>query len=604
MRGRAGSLNVIGQVIGGGFGQILVRQKAGATLEIGDILVLEEREAGDSLILSVFDLRYASQIDDKMHEMISGVTLEEEEEGTPEGATFYEPDIVNYVIASIRPLARVGTTPAGDGDVPVSTPKALPPFHSTLRPVRREDLAFLEKRNQDGLFVGSIRSGSEVIEDARVMLPVRDIFRHHVLIPATTGRGKSNLVKSMLWNVMDSGTRVGILVLDAHDEYYGKTGRGLKNHGRAADRLVYYTTERHTLPGARTFSINIRAVEPRHFEGIVEFSDAQLRAIHGFYATHGEDWIAAIMGAAGPGDDAAATDAAAEGPHDYNDSDNYNDVPREAGANNHDSNDSSSSSNDDGSNKGDKGRSDSDSPARSTMSVVRRKLEMTLDIYATGKKSRTLHSRNAVFDPDTKGASTVQDIVHDMESGKIVVLDTSQLNSAAELVVGNIVATSLLEKYKYYKTQGTLNQKPVTSIVIEEAPRVIGEDVLASKNDNIYATIAREGRKFQVGLVAVTQLASVIPKAILANMNTKIILGNEMKQEREALIASASQDLSSDDKNIASLDRGEAIITSIFVPFAIPIKVPKFEDLAGDAGAATTGAAGRGDSQRVRVFGQ
>lgn len=595
MRGRTGSLDVIGQVIGGGFGQILVRQKAGATLEIGDILVLEEKgEAGDNLILSVFDLRYASQIDDKMHEMISGVTLEEE--GPPEGSTFYEPDIVNYVIASIRPLARVGTTPAGDGDVPVSTPKALPPFHSTLRPVRREDLAFLEKRNQDGLFVGSIRSGSEVIDDARVMLPVRDIFRHHVLIPATTGRGKSNLVKSMLWNVMDSGTRVGILVLDAHDEYYGKTGRGLKNHGRAADRLVYYTTERHTLPGARTFSINIRAVEPRHFEGIVEFSDAQLRAIHGFYATHGEDWIAAVMGA-GPDGDGAAEDS-----HDHNDSDNYDDAPREAGANSHYSNDSSSN-NDDASSKGGKGGRDSDSPARSTMSVVRRKLEMTLDIYATGKKNRTLHSRNAVFDPDTKGTSTVNDIVHDMESGKIVVLDTSQLNSAAELVVGNIVATSLLEKYKYYKTQGTLDQKPVTSIIIEEAPRVIGEDVLASKNDNIYATIAREGRKFQVGLVAVTQLASVIPKAILANMNTKIILGNEMKQEREALIASASQDLSSDDKNIASLDRGEAIITSIFVPFAIPIKVPKFEDLVGGAGAAA-GTPGRGSSQRVRVFGQ
>ena len=31
-------------------------------------------------------------------------------------------------------------------------------------------------------------------------------------------------------------------------------------------------------------------------------------------------------------------------------------------------------------------------------------------------------------------------------------------------------------------------------------------------------------------------------------MNTKIILGNEMKQEREAIIASASQDLSQDDK--------------------------------------------------------
>ena len=62
-------------------------------------------------------------------------------------------------------------------------------------------------------------------------------------------------------------------------------------------------------------------------------------------------------------------------------------------------------------------------------------------------------------------------------------------------------------------------------------------------------------------------------------MNTKIIIGNEMKHERQAIIESASQDLSDDDRNIASLDKGEAIISSIFVPFAIPIKIPLFQEL-------------------------
>ncbi len=173
----------------------------------------------------------------------------------------------------------------------------------------------------------------------------------------------------------------------------------------------------------------------------------------------------------------------------------------------------------------------------------------------------------------------MEDIVRDIESGKVVVLDTSRLGDEAELIVGNIIASKLLQKYKDAKASGEIDRKPVATIVIEEAPRVIGEDVLTSKNDNIYATIAKEGRKFKVGLTAITQLSSVIPRTILANMNTKIILGNEMKQEREAIIASASQDLSEDDKNIASLDKGEAIITSIFVPFAMPIKVPLFEDI-------------------------
>ena len=37
-------------------------------------------------------------------------------------------------------------------------------------------------------------------------------------------------------------------------------------------------------------------------------------------------------------------------------------------------------------------------------------------------------------------------------------------------------------------------------------------------------------------------------------------------------------------KNIASLDKGEAIVTSIFVPFAMPIKIPLFEDIVKEKG--------------------
>ncbi|MFH1682411.1 MAG: ATP-binding protein, partial [Candidatus Woesearchaeota archaeon] len=97
---------------------------------------------------------------------------------------------------------------------------------------------------------------------------------------------------------------------------------------------------------------------------------------------------------------------------------------------------------------------------------------------------------------------------------------------------------------------------------------------------NIFSTIAREGRKFKVGLVAITQLPSEIPKQVLANMNTKIILGLEMGSERQAVIESSPQDLSDDSRNIASLDKGEAIVTSVFTKFAVPIKIPLFKDFA------------------------
>ena len=137
-----------------------------------------------------------------------------------------------------------------------------------------------------------------------------------------------------------------------------------------------------------------------------------------------------------------------------------------------------------------------------------------------------------------------------------------------------------MERYQNYKTEGTLQEKPTVSIVIEEAPRVLGHEQLEQSGDNIYSTIAREGRKFQIGLIAITQVTSAIPRDILTNLNTKIILGKEMSTERRAIIDSAAQDLSQDDRNIASLDKGEAIVTSIFTKFAVPIQIPKFEDYA------------------------
>ncbi|MGZ7136485.1 MAG: ATP-binding protein, partial [Methanobacterium sp.] len=137
-------------------------------------------------------------------------------------------------------------------------------------------------------------------------------------------------------------------------------------------------------------------------------------------------------------------------------------------------------------------------------------------------------------------------------------------------------SSNIFNKYKNYNSK-ELKDKPVISIVIEEAPRVLSQEAVESYGGNIYGTIAREGRKFKIGLIAITQLSSVIPRVILANMNTKIILGNEMSPERSAIINSASQDLSDDDRIIASLDKGEAIVSSVFTRFAIPIYTPEFE---------------------------
>lgn len=504
--------NIAGQVVGGEIGNVLIRQQSGSSLEIGDLLVAEEDD--HIMILQVFGLQYGSQRDDRTLEMISGMDLEE-----GHNVEFFEPDFVDYVLARVKALAQVQKNKT------VRMPKSIPSFFKKVRTINTDDLQFLQKENNRSIFVGYIRSGTKVLRNAEVWLDAQKIFSHHVLIPATTGRGKSNLVKTILYRLLDS-RGVGALVLDAHNEYYGSGGdMGLKDHPESNRTLVYYTPN-NPPPGALNLTFNLKAIRPDHFEGIVDLSEPQIRTMRRYYSMHKDSWISEIM---------------------------LNDVLSEES----------------------KGRRGQDT--KRTILVIQQKLRQALGIEVDHEQNQVI-SRHNVFDAN-RGTRTADTIVNHIESGHVVVLDTSKLNDKAELIVGSIVATRILDRYREAKELGTLKDKPVATIVIEEAPRVIGTDVLQSRTNNIYATIAREGRKFQVGLTAVTQMCSVIPSTILANMNTKIILGNELKTERQALIDSASQDLSADNHAIASLDRGEAIITSVFVPFALPVQIPYFNDI-------------------------
>jgi DNA helicase HerA-like ATPase len=502
------TIDIVGQIISGEFGSIIVREKAGKKLELGDLLV--SKESKSSLILQVFDLVYGSQIPQETHELMSGINLEK----MPTNAEIFEPELRNYVLAKVRTLAYLDQS---TDSVKVSLPKILPSFFNEITLVSKEDLKFLSK-SEDSFYVGKIRSGSKDI-DVDVWLPSTEVFSHHLLIPATTGRGKSNLVKIILWNLLYT-RKVGALVLDAHDEYYGRQGVGLKDHNDAKDRLVYYTPN-NPPPGSNLFTINLQTLKPEHFKGIILFTEAQEQAIRIYFREFGKDWISAII--------------------------------REQPTN------------------------DQNEVKSVTLNVLKRTFRLSLGLDQD--EDGNVISFNQVFDSGTRGRTVADDIVKNIEDGKIVILDTSRLVDEAELIIGNVIASRVFEKYQDYKVKGELDRKPVVTIIVEEAPRVIGEDVLVNKNSNIYSTIAKEGRKFKIGLTAVTQLTSIIPRTILVNMNTKIILGNEMVQERQAIIASASQDLSADDRNIASLDKGEAIISSIFVPFAIPIKIPSFDEL-------------------------
>ncbi|MCZ2845918.1 MAG: ATP-binding protein, partial [Candidatus Bathyarchaeota archaeon] len=271
------NLDIAGQVIGGDVAGILIREKSGKKIELGDLLVTDEE--GGYIILQVYDLCYGSQIPQSVRELAAGIKLE----GYGSGLDFIDPKLRNYTLAQVKAVARVTKNTA-------RIPKILPNFFSSVKYLKEEDLGFLTKPSNP-VYLGKVRSGSKII-DVEVFLNGEDFFTHHVLIPATTGRGKSNFVKVMLWSVLGQ-RKFGLLVLDPHDEYYGKNAKGLKDHLDKKTDLSYYSSDPPI--GANTLVINLRSIEPRHFDGIVDFTDAQHDAITIYYREYRELWIEKII---------------------------------------------------------------------------------------------------------------------------------------------------------------------------------------------------------------------------------------------------------------------------------------------------------------------
>ncbi len=130
-------IEIVGQVIGGKIGDIVIREKSGKNLEIGDLIISEEENS--FLILQAFALEYGSQIEERMQQMMSGVNLEQD----VKNAEFYEPEFVNYVLVRIKSLARVSKD-----DYNVTLPKSLPSFFNKLRLIKNDDLKFLKKEKK------------------------------------------------------------------------------------------------------------------------------------------------------------------------------------------------------------------------------------------------------------------------------------------------------------------------------------------------------------------------------------------------------------------------------------------------------------------------
>ncbi len=488
---------IVGRVVGNNVTEIRLRTRYGVRVKVGEMLVAEDSDDGASYLLRAYDVRYGAEAsgDDWMERTAGGMLLLDAKN---QRADLVDKERRLYYDVYCIPLGYVR------GGVFLRS-KTLPSHFSRVRRARAEDYDVLRGK-MGTVEVGFLRNGDEVIE-----YPVgisEESFPYHIGIFATTGMGKSNLMKCLAASVMKN-REAGLLLLDPHGEYYdgGGPGRlGLKDFPGAESGLVVYSARR--LRGDyRSIRLSPKEIKVQDLARLYNFSEAQREAlVHAEYRL-GDMWLVHL--------------------HDMSVEDLKDGALSRF--------------------------------SESTIQVIKRRIDHLFRF--------NLVSRN----PDV---SMTASVLNELRNRKVVLVDTSNMYEAEELLVSTVLARGVFESNKsLYGDVERFRDIPPVLITIEEAQRVLGPG-----HGGIFAQIAREGRKFKTGLCAISQQPKLIDREVISQFNTLFILGLADRRDREILTASAKQDVSRLDNEIQTLSPGEGIITSPFTPFAVPVKVHLYEE--------------------------
>lgn len=499
----------VGRLTGKNVTELRFRTGPDEAIHLGEILLAESDAAAPPFYLRVVDLEFGADARDGSWEERTAGALLESSDNEADNLVLYDREQRLFKVAVAAPLGYL------QSDGRFRKPKTLPAHFARIRRPVAGDFGFLAPRKGD-LELGYLRSGDEPLPDRLGLDP--NALAQHLGVFATTGMGKSNLMKVLAGSCLESG-HVGLLLLDPHGEYAdggaathrdGRPLRGLLHHPRT-DRLHVYTS-RPVLGFAgrvHDLAVSTSEITASDFANVYHVSDAQQEALFAIAGRFGRDWISQTANLPVEGLMAALQGRFQEG----------------------------------------------------TLNVLQRRCEAIL-------RQPVIHTDTAV--------STTKAILGALESGHVVLVDTSGLHPNEELLVSAVLARSLLERHREAARDPERFRKlPPACVTLEEAQRVLNQ---RGGSNNIFAQIAREGRKFKVGLGAVTQQPRLLSDELLSQLNTLFILGLADPTDRDRVKAGARQDLSQVAKEIQMLEPGEALVTTPGAPFALPLMAHLYED--------------------------
>lgn len=175
-------------------------------------------------------------------------------------------------------------------------------------------------------------------------------------------------------------------------------------------------------------------------------------------------------------------------------------------------------------------------------------------------------------------------ILSNIKPAHVNVLDLSQVDeSVASVLVSHILRNSLQRSKNAAHSENKTDLLDNSVFFILEEAHILAPNRRESDSKRWIQRVAREGRKFGLGLCLVSQSPKTVDHDALSQMNNMIIL-RLVEPEDQRHVQSASESLSQDLVNqLPSLNVGEAVVLGLMSKVPTLVKIDKFEGrLHGD----------------------
>lgn len=400
---------------------------------------------------------------------------------------------------------------------------------------KREIENILNKSNENGAPIGYLCVGETIFRDkGQILFQIDKLREKRTMIFAQSGFGKTNLVKVLLYQMI-ADTTYGKLIFDLNGEYFL---RGTKTYGlgdiddqNLKANLVVYTDKKlpDTYKGGNRFINKGKVLLNMHKHlsvgDILSFSTGFSEVMKSFLIYLDEQGVEDFI---------QNVDEYVENPK----------LLREKYPDFFDAK--------------------KDASSRTTIAAIRKRIRHLID------EGKGLHSSKSQL---------AEEVFEYLKQGKTVVIDLSLKDNADASIISTILVRKLFENNKAEFTSDNKESVINTVIFVEEAQNVLSDEFVRS-NANPFVRVAKEGRKFGLGLIAVTQRPSAISEEIRTQAENFFSFHMGNADDIRALVKSNINY----DGVIANFIQRETIPGNLYMvssdqAFALPIRVNEFEKL-------------------------